>query len=132
MEKRVIKVEFGVSSDGTTPPASYTAIPEILPFEWPEDDAAVVELADRTEVMVDVRTDVTVQTYAITDASLGTLRTYAGNLTQNRIWLKLTKLDGGTREVRNVRVRSVRNAGGNPPRAEIVFQKTTVDGAAIT
>lgn len=131
MEKRVIKVEFGVSSDGTTAPASYTQIPEILPFDWPEDDVATAELADRTEVTVDVRTDVTVQTYAITDASLGTLRTHASNLAQNKIWLKLTKLDGGVREVRNVRVRSVRNAGGNPPRVEIVFQKTTVDGAAI-
>ena len=131
MEKRVVKVEFGLSPDGTTAPASWTEIPEILPFDWPEDDAATVELADRTEVTVDVRTDVTVQTYAIADASLGTLRTYMGDPAQNKIWLRLTKLDGLQRQIQNVRVRSVRNAGGSPPRAEIIFQKTTVDGAVI-
>ncbi len=129
MIRRIVKVEFGESTDGVAAPASFTEIPELVPFELSEDEVQQAELADGTQVQVDVRKQIEAASYDLTNAVWGTLRTYALDPANSRIWVKLTDLQGNVLRIQNMRVAAVVETGGQPPRIVVRFQKTTADGA---
>lgn len=126
------KVEFGLSSNGTTAPSSWTEIPEAVLFDVGDADIQQFETAQRYQLFLSSRIVYTVGSTDVTGAWVSTLRGHQ-NSNALRIWLRITHAGGQQETLKNCNVQ-VTAEPARPDRPAMIMARFIVpdiDGSSI-